>query len=490
MSIDPVRLLIADDDVAIRDLLSRGLKNEVNVILAKDGSEAVSALDLKPDILLVDEMMPGVTGTEVLRVAKEKVPDAPRMLMTASTDPSAAMRAVNHGEIHRFYIKPVRLAEIKSVIRELAQKSRADLALRAELRALMAASDAADTTRIRILCDGDIGDLAHAAATRRGFDVKRLSNRTALEEAIGTGTCDVVVVDTAVGHDEVAALVQLARTINTATGIVLVDTNDDPSAHVETLTRAFSLGVNDCLMPPFPDELLLSVRLERAAARPRERSQLRRVTADLVVSNRELALATRRVEDDQVRLLTSLMRTLEARDPYTAGHTDRVAGLSVRCGEVFGLDAARLEVLRIGAMLHDIGKIGIRDDVLYKPGRLTPEEFDIIKTHTTIGAHILDGIDSLACAVPMVRNHHERIDGTGYPDGLLALSLPLEVRIVSGADVLDAVTSTRPYHSKRSIDEAMNIMRSAVGSQIDGDVVDVFERLHREQRLSDLLQTL
>jgi len=486
-SASPPRVLVADDDASVRDLLSRALRGELVVMLAQNGAEAIEALKTTaPDAILVDEMMPGATGTEVLRAAKALMPDVPRMLMTASSDPSAAMRAVNHGEIHRFYTKPLRLAEVRRAIVDLVDRARADVALHAELRALQASKGAASArTRVAVFCEGEIGERCVRAAARRGFDAVRAIRLEALEEAIGGGCCDVVVIDVdKVGVSALAELVQLARRINDNAGIVFVDQR----ARTETLTLAFTLGVSDCLVPPYPEELLLSVRLERAASRPRERAELRRLTYELVISNRDLEVATRRVEEGQVKLLAGLMRALEARDPYTAGHTDRVAGISVRCGEVFGLTTVQLEVIRVGAMLHDIGKIGIRDDVLYKPGRLTPEEFEVIKTHTTIGGRILNGIESLSCAVPMVRGHHERPDGKGYPDGISSLQLPLEVRIVSGADVLDAITSTRPYRTASTLDEGLALLDSIAGTQLDADVVKALRTLHVAGRLSDLTQ--
>jgi putative two-component system response regulator len=481
-----MQILVADDDAAIRDLLGRGLRGDFNVLLAIDGNAALTALEtLRPDAMLVDEMMPGATGTQVLLRAKELWPEVPRLLMTASSDVTAAMRAVNRGEVHRFYTKPLRLAEIRRALIELVSRARADAALRVELLALRAVQSVKDPpSRVAILCEGEIGERLERAARRRGFSVVRALRKEALEEVIGAGGCDVVVVDVDVGDQDLAEITQLVRRVDVGTSLILVDA----TGSVASLTKAFQFGAVDCLMPPWLDDVMLSVRLERAAARPRERSELRRLTHDLVAANRELAIANRRVEEGQVKLLGGLVRALEARDPYTAGHTDRVATISVRCGAAMGLGTVALETIRVGALLHDIGKIGIRDDTLYKPGRLTPAEYEAIKAHTTIGARILEGIESLACVVPIVRGHHERPDGRGYPDGVFATDLPLEVRIVSGADVLDAITSTRPYRPASGVDEAFEVLATLAGGQLDADVVNALRGLHREGRIDDLLQ--
>jgi putative nucleotidyltransferase with HDIG domain len=483
-----LQLLLADDDTAIRELLSLGFRNDFRLLIATDGAEAIEALkQTTPDAILVDEMMPGATGSEVLAVARERMPDVPRLLMTASQDPSAAMRAVNLGEIHRFYTKPLKVTEVRQAIRELAERARADQLLRAELRALRASqtSLSQSTTTIAILCEGAPGDLIERAAKRRGFVVKRAARIETLESIIGAGGTDVVAIDAQLGATAIALVAELARGVDVGTSLLLVEPREQ---QLLTCALAFELGAVDCLMAPWPSEVVVSVRLERAAGRPKERAELRRTTWELVSANRELAIANRRVQEGQVKLLGGLVRALEARDPYTAGHTDRVAEISVRCAETFGFTTAQREAVRIGALLHDIGKIGIRDEILYKPGRLTAEEYEVIKTHTTIGARILEDIDSLACAIPIVRGHHERPDGRGYPDGVSLANLPLEVRIVSGADVLDAITSTRPYRDASSLDDAFAILTSIAGTQLDAEVVVALQGLHASGRLTGLLQ--
>lgn len=494
MQTPDLELLIADDDPTIRDLCARAFRDDFRLVIAKDGAEAIALLaTARPAAILVDEMMPGAPGSEVLRIAKERMPEVPRLLMTASADPAAAMTAVNHGEIHRFYTKPLKLMEVKRAILDLVARAKSDEALRVELQTLRTQKAQVSTTRVAILAEGESGDRVEAAATRRGFSVARGRSVSDLERVIGAGGVDVVVVEAGIGGVAVREIARLANSVDEATAIVLIDSAPSRAARsaidvAESLALAFSIGACDCLTAPWPDEVMLSVRLERAAARPREKRELRRLTFDLVVANRDLHLANVRVEAGQVKLLNSLMTSLEARDPYTAGHTDRVAAIAMRTGEVLGMARPQLEVIRLGALLHDIGKIGIRDEVLYKPGRLSPEEFEVIKGHTTIGARILDGIESLACAVPIVRGHHEKLDGSGYPDQKKGADIPLEVRVVSVADVVDAITSTRPYRPGSSAEEAFAIIAPMTGPHLDPVVVDALKGLHREGRLNELLQ--
>lgn len=166
--------------------------------------------------------------------------------------------------------------------------------------------------------------------------------------------------------------------------------------------------------------------------------------------------------------------SIEAKDPYTAGHCRRVANLSTAVAEQFGFGRRDLHWLRIGALLHDVGKINVRAEVLNKPGALTADEWEEMKTHTTSGAAIIDAIQFPDHVRAMVRNHHERWNGTGYPDQLAGESIPLSARILTVADIYDALTSARSYRPPRRRFEALKIMKDEVGRGIDGKVFEAF----------------
>ncbi|MDP4093586.1 MAG: HD domain-containing protein [Bacillota bacterium] len=176
-----------------------------------------------------------------------------------------------------------------------------------------------------------------------------------------------------------------------------------------------------------------------------------------------------------ITIVHTLGETIEKRDPYTAGHTKRVTDYSLAVGEIIGLKTDELEKLKLGAVLHDIGKIGIRDDILLKPGKLTDQEFEEIKHHTVYGQEILEHIKYLGDIIPAVRHHHERYDGKGYPDGLKGDVTDLNARIISVADAYDAMTSDRPYRKGLSCSIALEEIRSNSGKQFDPLVVKAFE---------------
>jgi putative nucleotidyltransferase with HDIG domain len=243
---------------------------------------------------------------------------------------------------------------------------------------------------------------------------------------------------------------------------------------------------------------LASVWLARGVARPIDQlsRQLRQMIDDHVYtrvlphtgSSRELdaladtfnqmvsSLVTAEAETElaYVGAIKALAAALDCRDPYTAGHSERVSALSVLIGRQLGLPAPELEVLRLGALLHDIGKIGIRDNILTKAGSLTADEFEAIKTHPTLGAHILREVPFLGRHLPIVELHHERPDGRGYPHGLLGHATPLLARIVHVADAFDAMTSARAYRPSQSPAFAIGELWRHAGSQFDTEVVEAF----------------
>jgi len=185
-----------------------------------------------------------------------------------------------------------------------------------------------------------------------------------------------------------------------------------------------------------------------------------------------VAAAEAEAEATYLGAVRALAAALDARDPYTAGHSERVSTFAVAIGQELGLDDEAMETLRLGALLHDVGKIGVPDEVLRKQGALTPAEFEAIKIHPSAGARILRSIPFLAPHIPIVELHHERPDGKGYPYGLVGDAIPLAARIVHVADAFDAMTSARAYRAARLPVEAIAELRRGVGTDFDGAAVE------------------
>lgn len=178
--------------------------------------------------------------------------------------------------------------------------------------------------------------------------------------------------------------------------------------------------------------------------------------------------------------MEALARTLEAKDRYTRGHSGRVAEYTVRLATALGIEVPQVESLRLASVLHDLGKIGIRDEVLNKPGRLTPEEYDLIKQHPLIAVQILQPLAVVQDIIPWIKHHHERYDGGGYPDGLAGENIPLGARIIALADSFDAMTSHRPYRRALPLEVALEEVRQGAGRQFDPQLAKVWLKLMKE----------
>jgi len=171
------------------------------------------------------------------------------------------------------------------------------------------------------------------------------------------------------------------------------------------------------------------------------------------------------------------MSALDARDRETEGHSIRVSRLACLLGEKFGLTEEQLKALERGALLHDIGKIGISDTILHKPGKLTDDEWKIMRLHPDIGARIVDRIPFLQESMSVVRYHHERWDGSGYPFGIKGMDIPIQARIFAVVDVFDALTSNRSYRKKSTPEEALQYLREQSGVLFDQNIVETLAQL-------------
>ena len=206
--------------------------------------------------------------------------------------------------------------------------------------------------------------------------------------------------------------------------------------------------------------------------------------------NSELQAILQKVEDGYLDTVKALSNAIEANDSYTKGHTEKVSEYSLLIGRQMGLDNSSMKQLEYAALLHDIGKIGISDQIINKPGKLTPEEYAIIKQHPEIGYQILRDIEFLAASVPVIYQHHERPDGKGYPKGLTDENICLQAKIIAVADAFDAMVRARPYRlNPLSVEEAIQVLQEASGTQFDGLVVEQFikaiEELDQSQSTSD-----
>jgi putative nucleotidyltransferase with HDIG domain len=242
----------------------------------------------------------------------------------------------------------------------------------------------------------------------------------------------------------------------------------------------------------FAVPLLLMRKTQEAYLAHTQRSvqKLRAAAETIQTQNVSLEQANRLIKERSTAAMESLSATVDARDSYTAGHSRRVQQLSLAIGRELGLSQAELDLLGHAALFHDIGKLAIPDAILLKPASLTSEEWALMQRHAEEGARIIDRLGFLGDAVPAIRHHHERFDGTGYPDRISGEEIPLGARIIHVADALDSMLTTRIYRAARPPADALGELRRASGSQFCPRCVAALERILPLETLQDGEQEL
>ena len=258
-------------------------------------------------------------------------------------------------------------------------------------------------------------------------------------------------------------VVEEIRKFNKELYILLLTGHKDLAPPLETIKRLDIQGY--CEKSDRFDQILLLVESGIKAV-----SQMN-IIKDI---NEELKEANEKLEQAYMESIETLRYTVEAKDPYTKGHSDRVAEYSVLIGKQLGLSEKDLRTLRIGGLFHDIGKIGIPDAILLKPGKLTDDEYSEIKNHPAIGTHILSNATIFKDILPIVKHHHERYDGFGYPGKLKGEDIPYFARIAALADTFDAMTSKRSYRDSLPLEVVIAEIEKNKGTQFDPKLADVF----------------
>ncbi len=281
--------------------------------------------------------------------------------------------------------------------------------------------------------DEQVRYLLRYLLTHEGFEVDDAATADEAIDRLAGAVPDVILLDLHLsgrsGHEVVPRLRGDART--RFVPVVMITGGATRKDKLE----AIAAGVTDFLGKPFDGEELV--------ARVRNLVRLKRFTDAF---------------EEAQQVIVALAGTIDARDPYTAGHSERVSYYAEMLGRTIRLPQEDLKVLHFGGLFHDIGKIAIRDDVLLKPGKLSPDEFREIQRHPVAGRELLKDMRTIEAAMPIVYHHHERYDGSGYPEGRMGENIPLLARVASVADVYDALTTSRPYRAAMTRSEALEVM--------------------------------
>jgi len=495
-------ILLVDDEESIRDDLREYLAaiNNHRVTTAAGGAEALEGFEPgRFDCAFLDLKMPGMSGVELLKELHQRDQSLPVVIMTGYPSLDAAIDAMRHGAWD-FLIKPFNLSQVKLSLEKVVRERRLmqdNLRMSERLKHQAAIEKLNQELGRRIREQNTIHRISEA--------VDKMHTSEEIYQGMVTLACR---------HLEAkrGAVLLLDRASNRL--LVIAVHGYDPAVvgrGLDTLGQGLCGKVaaeGESMLGPLEEDHALGRVLpvdDRCLALPiKIRGEIFGVLMladkqggnafqgeDLFVAGFLLEKAALSIENIALyesmvanlrSTLGALVSAMEAKDPYTRRHSRRVTNLSVLAGQTMGLAIEEIDSLRFAAYLHDIGKIGIRDSVLGKPSALTREEYEHIKQHPAIGESIIKNMDFTQAERSIVRHHHERWDGGGYPDGIAGEDIPLLTRIVAVADSFDAMTTDRPYRTAKDGKEAAEELKRCADDQFDRQVVEAFlEMLSRHQ---------
>jgi PAS domain S-box-containing protein len=437
-------VLFIDDEQSVLDGLRRALhRAPFQKLFAQSAFQALELVDSTPiDIVVADEQMPGMTGSEFLSIVRTRHPEIIRIILSGHASMERVIEAINAGQIHRFLVKPMD----SDLLLEILQQYLSNLRLLATKKGLLNRTDTLGRWEWDIL--------GGTCQWSRGFE--RLMHFTP-----ATSEGDFTELFGSVHPEDRATLVRAIHDCK--------DSGQTREAEHRIILHDGSVRWIAQYVDVFrdADRTWRLIGMLRDITDQKEKEFLQ--TERLFILQKTLD-----------KTVEALARMTEIRDPYTAGHQARVASLAVRIGKSLDLDAQRLLGLETAAKLHDIGKIYIPSEFLAKPGTLREVEMNLMKCHPEIGYQIVRDIPFAMPVADMVLQHHERLDGSGYPHGLKKEEIMLEARILGVADVFEAMSSHRPYRpglgQKTSLDELLGKKGTAFDASAVEALADILEK--------------
>lgn len=513
-------ILVVDDDRRVVDLLQISLtQNGYTVQTAMTGEEALESVRREaPDLVILDLRLPKKSGFEICAALKStrETSHIPIVMVSASAEVDSRLQGLMHGaddyltkpfspkeliiKVRRIFERMERHDVLSSKNQELeseVQRNREDLLVRNKelrfqvysLETLMGLTHQLNASLeleplLNTLILSVMGQLRVNSACL--FLTDDRESPTRLDVSTFKGLKEGQVRGIALAYDS-----DLVRALRPADGedqrsIRLASIERDPGIAPD-VGRLFSAGLTVVCPVIVKGRLTALVAVgEKVSGQEFQSADLEMLrslaeSAGIAIENARLFRDLQEAYVSTVRLLVS---RIEEKDPYTHGHTERVAAYSVAIAQEMALPAEEVQTIQFGAFLHDIGKVHTQDEILHKPGALTEEEWKMVKAHPVRGAEMVRGVKFLEKAIDMIRHHHERVDGKGYPDGLTGDEISLHAKIVNLADAFDAMTTDRPYRAGMTAEQAMEQMTAKAGSQFAAEVVDVFVPALREERIA------
>lgn len=487
------RVLIVDDEDVVRDVLSRMVKalGTEEVDTASDGTEGLEKIrNGSYDLVFTDLRMPGLSGFELMKEARSVSPAVPFVVVTAVSHLDAAINALRDGASD-FITKPFKFEDIKKVIE-------------------------------RVTREYNLMKSINGGNGRGGEAVKILNSEIfrKLQEINSLFSLTTEIDELKDNRMILKSLPSMIAKLMKANTVVLLTIEDD------YVVPQVTFGSSTASSIPLKGSLFEKIKkpgnfhlLEIGEQDPWHKGRLmadmlivplslhEEVFGFIVITDKvdgykfnenninlvltflhkvSLSLENNALYDltysNLMNTLKTLILTIEARDLYTRQHSENVTRIAMQMADAIGCSQEEKDAIRFGGYLHDIGKIGVKDTILLKPGRLTHEEYEEIKKHPIIGDNIVQPLGSLSLERLLIRHHHERYDGKGYPDGLEAEKIPRIARILAIADTYDSMTTTRPYRKGLSHQIAVEEIKRCAGTQFDPEFARVFLQIPAGKR--------
>jgi len=484
------KILVVDDEIVIRTLLVDILDEEgYDVETAGNAREALALLDDPGDfvILFTDIMMPEVNGIELIREARKTHPEIIPIIMTGFATLETARAAVKEGA-YDYVLKPFSISEIKLAVTNAVERHALlnENARLREITELFHISEAVAAIRNeRDLLDFVLRAALERVRAKRGSLMMTTPDGQALQVAVSVGLPEegrkaVVPVGTGIsGWVAEHAQPLLVENIEDNARMAAISRKlEDRSFISVPLERKELSGKQHMLSAVDMPRVLgvLNVNEKKGGAHFNEGDlKIISIVANHAAAALENVRLIQDVEAAHLSTIRSITLLLEAKDPYTRGHSERVRDYSALAAQRLGMSEHEVEVLRVGAALHDVGKVGIKDEILNKVGSPTSEEWDMIKRHPLVGYEVLRPVHMLTEEhLQLVRWHHERVDGKGYPDGLKGDEIPPLTRVIVVADAYDAMASNRAYRPALSPSAIREQLIEFSGTQFDPEVARMF----------------
>ncbi len=464
------KVLIVDDDPGIRSTISELIEDlGYRAETASDGLDAVDLLDSGPYLcVFTDIMMPNMTGLELIQKIKARDISLPIIVITGYASLEIAIDAMKCGASD-FIAKPFKVKQIELMLNKVKR----------EKSLLEENKRFSDTLQLHRLIDNLVGQLEDK--NEEITSLQALSDKIISLKGIRDLVAAIIDVSKQLLDDADVRFFPISRSNKTlvdpqgGTEIQLnpellkgriVRKNNHGSALANSFETIFPLTIEG--------QVFGALDIISGTMLGEDKEGKVQYLLNRCAERMENVALYEGLYENMLSTLNSMAKILDARDPHTSQHSTRVTTLSMAMGKALGLNEDERDVLYISSSLHDIGKVGIPDRILLKPQGLTDEEFAVIKKHPDIGADILKPIPPMAKETEIIRHHHERYDGKGYPSGLKGEEIPYLSRILALADSFDAMTSDRPYRDGMSVGKALEEIQRCMGLQFDPALAEIF----------------